>query len=95
VHGKRSKQAQGNQKEKASERHMKIYPAVPKEVIQKLNDMVADPEMVTLDAYSPDTENYPDGRIPFVDQHLRYLRMHKQVDPDQYLSNLELMIKKR
>lgn len=61
----------------------------------ELESMLADPAFITTDAYSPDTANYPDNRISFVDQHLRYLRAHKKVDPTQYLSNLRLMIRKR
>lgn len=71
-----------------------LYSMTPDEVLTKLESMLADPTMITLDAYSPDTENYPTGRISFVDQHLRYLRTHKNVDPTQYISNLSLMIKK-
>lgn len=65
------------------------------EVKNKLDVLLADPNMITLDAYSPDADSYPDGRISFVEQHLRYLRTHKNVDPIHYLSNLELMIKRR
>lgn len=67
----------------------------PDEVLAKLQAMFVDPHMITADAYTPDTENYPDGRISFVDQHLRYLKAHKNVDPVHYISNLELMIKRR
>lgn len=67
----------------------------PDEVLSRLQAMFSNPDMVTTDAYTPDKENYPDGRIPFIDQHLRYLRTHKHVDPIHYISNLELMIKKR
>lgn len=74
---------------------MRISSMTPDEVLTKLENLLADPEMITLDAYSPDAENYPDGRISFVDQHLRYLRTHKNVDPVHYISNLELMIKRR
>lgn len=75
-----------------------ISPAIyttPEQILAKLESMLADPNMITQDAYTPDTENYPDGRISFVEQHLRYLRTHKSVNPDHYISNLELMIKKR
>lgn len=71
-----------------------IY-TTPEQILAKLESMLADPNMITLDAYTPDTENYPDGRISFVEQHLRYLRTHKNVNPDHYISNLELMIKRR
>jgi len=74
---------------------MKSFAPIPNEIAQKLNSMLSDPQMITLDAYSPDALSYPDGRISFVDLHLRYLRTHKHVDPVQYISNLELMIKKR
>jgi hypothetical protein len=63
-------------------------------VLAELNSMLEDPAFITTDAYSPDSANYPDNRISFVDQHLRYLRTHKKVDPVQYLSNLRLMIRK-
>lgn len=71
-----------------------LYSLSSQEVIEKLEALLADPNMITLDAYSPDAENYPTGRISFVEQHLRYLRTHKNVDPTHYISNLELMIKK-
>ena len=74
---------------------MKSFTITQDEVAARLNELLADPNMITLDAYSPDTEAFPDNRISFVDQHLRYLRTHKNVDPANYLSNLELMIKKR
>ena len=74
---------------------MSSYPITQDEVAARLNELLADPNMITLDAYSPDTESFPDNRISFVDQHLRYLRTHKNVDPANYLSNLELLIKKR
>lgn len=73
---------------------MKHFAITSDEVSTKLNELLADPNMITVDAYSPDTESFPDNRISFVDQHLRYLRLHKNVDPAMYLSNLELMIKR-
>lgn len=71
-----------------------LFSMTQEDVLAKLESMLADPHMVTVDAYSPDVENYPDGRISFVEQHLRYLRTHKNVNPTHYISNLELMIKK-
>ncbi|HAC56256.1 TPA: hypothetical protein DCF80_02040 [Candidatus Saccharibacteria bacterium] len=93
--GKRSKQAKRSQKEKTGfSMSGTLYPT-PAEVRKKLEAMVANPDMITLDAYSPDTESYPDNRISFIEQHMRYLRTHKHVDPNHYMSNLSLMIKKR
>lgn len=74
---------------------MKVFTMNAEEISSKLHALLDDPNMITLDAYSPDAANYPDGRISFVEQHLRYLRTHKNVDPVHYISNLELMIKKR
>ena len=64
-------------------------------VMDELKAMLDDPDMITLDGYTPDGENYPTNRISFIEQHVRYLRAHKNVNPEQYLSNLKLMIKKR
>lgn len=60
-----------------------------------LQDMERDPSLITKDAYTPNVALYPDGRMPFVDIHMAYLKSHKQVDPKHYLSNLRLMIKIR
>lgn len=65
------------------------------EVLTLLKDMEDDSKLITKDAYSPNAELYPDGRIPFVDIHMTYLKTHKNVDPKNYLSNLRLMIKSR
>ena len=65
------------------------------EVKAKLKALEKDPTMQTRDAYTPNTLLYPSGRMPFAEVHLNYLRTHKQVNPAQYISNLELMIKIR
>lgn len=94
--GKRSEQAQRSQKEKSGGNGlMKTFSMPPDEVVAKLNALLDDPNMITLDAYSPDADSDANGRISFVEKHLRYLRTHKNVDPVHYISNLELMIKKR
>ena len=65
------------------------------EIIGRLTALQDDTSMVTKAAYSPAADAWPDNQMPFVEIHLAYLRAHKQVDPRHYLSNLELMIKKR
>lgn len=65
------------------------------EVTEKLKLLEADPSMQTNDTYSPAAGEFNGSRMPFVDRHLLYLRKHKNVDPDQYISNLAMMIKKR
>jgi hypothetical protein len=67
----------------------------PAEVIQSLTSLQDDPNMKTEDKYSPDAVDWPDNRLPFVEIHLAYLKAHKNVNPEHYISNLRLMIKKR
>ena len=65
------------------------------EVTSKLQSLQDDPGMQTLSKYSPTAVAWPDSRLPFVEIHLAYLRAHKTVNPAHYISNLELIIKKR
>lgn len=63
---------------------------------EKLKAMEHNPELhITTSSFSSNAELYPDGQIPFVEKHIAYLLDHPKVDPDQYLSNLRLMLKKR
>jgi len=65
------------------------------EITEKLKSLEEDMTMVTESTYSPNANDYPNNRLPFVEVHLAYLRKNKQVNPAQYISNLEIMIKKR
>lgn len=65
------------------------------EISSKLEALQDDPTMVTKSMYSPAAGEYPDSQLPFVQIHLAYLRKNKHVNPAQYISNLEIMIKKR
>lgn len=69
-------------------------PMTLEEITASLKTLEDDPNMRTLDAYSPSATQWPDSRMPFVEVHLAYLRAHKQVNATHYLSNLRLMIKK-
>lgn len=64
------------------------------DITDSLKALEDDPNMRTLDTYSPTATNWPDSRLPFVEVHLAYLRKHKHVNAAHYLSNLRLMIKK-
>ena len=55
----------------------------------------ADPTMKTVGRYSPSATQWPGNIMPFSEIHLAYLAKNKGVNPAQYLSNLELMIKIR
>jgi hypothetical protein len=63
------------------------------EITEKLNLLQSDPDMATKGAYSPTAVDYPQHQLPFVEVHLAYLRKNKHVNPEQYLSNLVIMIK--
>lgn len=65
------------------------------EITAKLADLQDDPTMNTKSVYSPMATDYPDSRFPFVEVHLAYLRKNKMVNARQYISNLEIMIKRR
>ncbi len=65
------------------------------EIITKLELLQNDPTMTTKSIYSPTACDYPDNQLPFVQIHLAYLRKNKHVDASRYISNLEIMIKKR
>lgn len=65
-------------------------------VRQKLEDMELDPLLNTKHmSFSANTTLYPDGQMPFVDKHIAYLMDHPKLDPEQYLANLRLMLKRR
>lgn len=65
------------------------------EIISQLEAYEADPTMITESVYSPSANEHKDNKMPFTEVHLTYLRKHKNVNPQQYLSNLRIMIKKR
>lgn len=61
----------------------------------KLKQLENDPTMQTTGAYSPTAVDYPDQIRPFSEVHLEYLRKNKHVNPEHYISNLKIMLKKR
>ncbi len=65
------------------------------EIITRLKVLENDPSMKSESIYSPAATEWPDSRLPFIERHLAYLRAHKTVNPEHYISNLALMIKKR
>lgn len=65
------------------------------DVMTALQVMEDDPGMVTESAYKANIEQWPDHRISFSDSHILYLKNHPALNPEHYLANLKLMIKKR
>ena len=74
---------------------MSVYILDEADVVEKLKILEQDPGMKTETIYSPSANSWPDNRLTFTERHLVYLRAHKNVNPDHYISNLTLMIKKR
>lgn len=64
------------------------------EIRNMLQTMEANPSMVTRPAFRANTEKWPDNEISFVESHIAYLKLHPKTDPNQYLSNLRLMLRK-
>ncbi len=62
---------------------------------QKLESLVTSIDYNTSDSFSADADQYPDGVIPFVDQHMEYLRTHPQISIEHYLANLRLRTRSR
>jgi hypothetical protein len=65
------------------------------EVIEALHSMELDSTYKTDSGYSSNEDLYPDNNIPFIEKHVHYLREHRNVNPEQYLSNLRLMTRIR
>lgn len=65
------------------------------EIKAKLLSLEKDPTMKTVGRFSPSATQWPDSTLPFSEVHLAYLSKNKAVNPAQYISNLELMIKIR
>lgn len=94
-YGERPKQTKRSQKEKTGKVSFMIELLSIKEITATLQKYADDPAMHSDATYSPNANDYPDNKLPFVEYHLHYLRTHKLVNPDHYLSNLRLKITKR
>lgn len=65
------------------------------DILTALRAMQSDKNLVTKSAYRANAELWPGNRISFVDTHLVYLKSHPAVNPNHYLSNLKLMLRKK
>lgn len=65
------------------------------EAEKRLQQLQEDPGMKTPGRYSPSASDWPNNELPFVELHMAYLRKNKHVDPEHYLSNLRLMIRRK
>lgn len=65
------------------------------EIVKRLMALQDDPAILTEPAFRANTDIWPDNEISFVDSHLAYLRARPSTNPDHYLSNLKLRLRKR
>ncbi len=65
------------------------------DITTALQAMETDKSLVTKSAYRANGEQWPGNRISFVQSHLVYLKSHPAVNPQHYLSNLKLMLRKK
>lgn len=65
------------------------------EIVEELQKMEQDPAMVTKPSFTTNSEAWAENKISFVGSHLAYLKSHKYVNPEHYLSNLRLTIRKK
>jgi hypothetical protein len=62
-----------------------------KGIREELGLMVRNGSYNTTSSYIPSSVTYPEGLIPFVDRHMRYLNANPKLDAGMYLANLRLM----
>lgn len=72
-----------------------IFTMTEEEILTTLQKMEANPDLVTEPAFRANKELWPDNKISFVETHLAYIKAHPNLDPQHYLSNLKLMLRRR
>ncbi len=60
------------------------------EVREELQRMVLSSTYNTSSSYTPSSLAYPDGQMPFIDKHMKYLHANPKLDGWMYLANLRL-----
>jgi hypothetical protein len=74
---------------------MQAFTMTDEEIVEILEAMEANPNLITRPAYRANAELWPGNTIPFVDSHLHYIKTHPALNPEHYLSNLRLMIRRK
>lgn len=65
------------------------------DITSRLRTMLDDPALITKSMFRVDESVYPDNQMPFVDYHVAYLKQNQNINPDHYLSNLRIRIRRR
>lgn len=63
------------------------------EIIAALSSMEQNPKYLTKPNYRGASERWTDNYISFVDYHINYLKIHPSLNPEQYISNLRLVLR--
>ncbi len=71
-----------------------ISDANEQDIVDALGSMQKDPAFLTKSFYRGTSERWTDNHISFVDYHIHYLKLHPALDPEQYISNLRLKLRK-
>lgn len=65
------------------------------EIVAALKTLKRNSLYRTEPAYRGNAEKWPNNQISFVDFHIGYLKMHPTLDPNHYIANLRLMLRKK
>ena len=71
----------------------RVYPLGAEEeqtIREALRQMVLNSSYNTTPGFTANSAAYPDGLMPFVDKHMRYLDANPKLDAYMYLANLRL-----
>lgn len=79
----------------AKKRTALFRPEISDEIESKLRQLAEDPNYNTAAGYSTNSVDYPDGKIPFADKHMKYLRTNSAINPYHYVANLRIMTRIR
>jgi hypothetical protein len=65
------------------------------EILAALKSLEKDPAFITKSAYRANAVLWPNHHISFVDTHLMYLKARPALNPQHYIANLKLMLRKK
>jgi hypothetical protein len=63
------------------------------EIVTALKIMESSSNYLTKPNYRGTSERWTDNYVSFVEYHMNYLRIHPSLNPEQYISNLRLILR--
>lgn len=61
------------------------------EIKEMLINMTTSSQYATGSSYSPNTVEYENNRVPFIDKHMAFIRKNPQINPLHYIANLKIL----